>query len=76
MKTKNTTPGYSYYKWEFNPTMTGTEAETQVWFGTTEEPEFYDDHAGYWEIYDYEDYVGLMQAVLAMELGLDEEVGT
>ena len=65
-----------YYRWEFQPTMTGTECETQVWFGTTEEPTFVPEHEGYWELYDYEDYVGLAHAILAMELGLDQMVGT
>ena len=53
---------------DYNITWDGTDVSCDDW----PEPEILED--GPWSpLYEYEDYEGIMHAVLAMELGLDEE---
>lgn len=59
---------YSHYTW-----TSAKEPECEIWYGTTAPPEFVE--CACFDLYDYEDWVGVMHAVLAMEMGLDEEVG-
>ena len=40
-----------------------------VWRGFQADPQFIPEHEGYWELYDYEDYLGIMHQLLAEELG-------
>jgi hypothetical protein len=52
---------------ESSYTYTAGGNSTGIWFGIPDEPEFI-EHCCF-DLYDYEDYVGLAHQILAMEWG-------
>lgn len=59
-------------KWECdNDRINSFTSSDNVWYGMQADPVFVDDHEGYWELYDYEDYYGIMQQLLAEEWGYE-----
>ena len=71
------------YDWiNYTKTMTGNIADdiydsSTIWYGEAPTYEILDPDLTPWQpLEDWNDYVGIAEAMKAIELGLDQEVGT